>query len=253
MTSGKTSGKTTRERNLILNITRIFVITLVFTGTLGLSATTVAGSGIPSETASNSLKQKKAKPQKKNNAKPGDTNVLDELNPFAPDIEQKLERLDNLYRKETEKEPWLEGINPLLRGSSGGCYRSACALYAYVRRSDQKLYLYENGNPHSEWLVSTGAPGHETPDFDRHPNGRIYDAYSSSTYPGGNYQGLGNMPYAVFIEGGFAIHGTTKGNFKFLGRRASHGCVRLHPDNAQIFNRLVRQYGVSNVWIQVGP
>jgi lipoprotein-anchoring transpeptidase ErfK/SrfK len=59
------------------------------------------------------------------------------------------------------------------------------------------------------------------------------------------------MPYAVFIEGGFAIHGTMRSNWKYLGQRASHGCVRLHPDNAFIVNRLVRQYGVENTWIQV--
>lgn len=59
------------------------------------------------------------------------------------------------------------------------------------------------------------------------------------------------MPYAVFIEGGFAIHGTTVGNFKYLGTRASHGCIRLHPDNGRIFNHLVRQYGIRDTWVTV--
>ena len=180
------------------------------------------------------------------------TNAIEELNPFAPDIEEQLEKLDQQYREATNKSPWLDGIAPLARRSSGNCYRSSCAVYAYVRRSDQKMYLYVNGNPYAEYLVSTGAPGHDTPNFDRHPNGRVYDKYSSSTFPGGNYAGLGNMPYAVFIQGGFAVHGTPKGNWKNLGRKASHGCVRVHPDNAFTFNRLVRQYGVDNVWITIG-
>lgn len=180
------------------------------------------------------------------------TNAIEELNPFAPDIEQQLEKLDKEYRRTTNKSPWLDGINPLARSATGGCYRSSCAVYAYVRRSDQKMYLYVNGNPYAEYLVSTGAPGHDTPNFDRHPNGRVYDKYSSSTFPGGNYAGLGNMPYAVFIQGGFAVHGTPKGNWSKLGRKASHGCVRIHPDNAFTFNRLVRQYGVDNVWITIG-
>lgn len=177
-----------------------------------------------------------------------ETNALDELDPFSPDIDKQLEELDQEYSRTTNKSPWLS-VPFSARGST--CYRSSCTVYAYVRRSDQKMYLYVNGNPYGEYLVSTGAPGHETPNFDRHPNGRIYDQYSSSKFPGGNYQGLGNMPYAVFIEGGFALHGTTKGNFKLLGRKASHGCVRLHPDNAFIFNRLVRQHGIANTWIRV--
>lgn len=176
-------------------------------------------------------------------------NVLDELNPFAPDIEAQLEALDRQYQRETDKSPWLETSPLARRGNS--CYRSSCKVYIRVRKSDQRLYLYVNGNPQGEFIVSTGAPRTETPNFDRHPNGRIYDKYSSRTYPGGDYMGLGNMPYAVFIEGGFAIHGTTKGNFKYLGRKASHGCIRMHPDDAFIINRLVREHGIYNTWIQV--
>ena len=180
-----------------------------------------------------------------------DSNVLDELDPFAPDIKDQLEKLDREYYRATKTAPWIENATPLTSALATGCYRGSCAVYVHVRKSDQRLDLFVDGNRQAEWAVSTGAVGHETPNFDRHPNGRIYDQYTSTTFPGGNFQGLGNMPYAVFIEGGFAIHGTSKGNWKFLGRRASHGCVRVHPDNGLIFNRLVRKYGVSNVWIQI--
>lgn len=195
-----------------------------------------------------------AKP--KANGKPSKVvmkNVMDELNPFSPDIDKQLEAFDKDYESKMLQNPWVEKDMEFPSASmlATGCYRSACAVYAYVRRSDQRLYLYINGNPYAEWPVSTGIPGMDTPDFDRHPNGRIYDMYSSTTFPGGNYQGLGNMPYAVFIEGGFAIHGTGKGNWRRLGQRASHGCIRVHPDNAFTFNRLVRQYGVKNVWVTV--
>lgn len=179
-------------------------------------------------------------------------NVLDELNPFAPDIEQQLERLDREYKNETDKSPWVEGTGPNAQMAPGNtCYRSSCKVYIRVRKSEQRMYLYVDGNPYGEYLVSSGAPGRETPNFDKHPNGRIYDKYSSRTYPGGDYQGLGNMPYAIFIHGGFALHGTTKGNFKYLGRKASHGCIRLHPDNAFIVNRLVREHGIYNTWIHI--
>lgn len=179
-------------------------------------------------------------------------NMMDELNPFDPNVEKQLEEFDHVYEKETKQSPMLLGEFGASALSLGGnCFRGQCALYALIHRSSQTMYLFENGNPIATWPVSTGIPGMDTPDFDRHPNGRIYDQYSSLTYPGGNYQGLGNMPYAVFIQGGFAIHGTGKGNWKRLGKKASHGCIRVHPDNAFVFNRLVRQYGVKNVWIQV--
>ena len=180
----------------------------------------------------------------------GETNAIEELDPFAPDIEEKLLEYDEIYEAETGMSPYLDIPFDLFAGS-GGCYRESCAVYAFVSKAEQRLYLYVNGRLEDTWLVSTGVSGRSTPDFDRHPNGRIYEAYTSSSYPGGNYQGLGNMPYAVFIKGGFAIHGTPKSNWPKLGQRASHGCIRLHPNNGKRFNRLVRGAGIKNTWITV--
>lgn len=177
------------------------------------------------------------------------TNLMDDLNPFDPNIEQTLEAFDRMYEDANGVSPFIENlIRPF---SAQGCYRESCPVWVQVVRSQQKLFLHLNGVHKATWAVSTGAPGHGTPNFDTHPNGRIYDKYSSSKYPGGDYQGLGNMPYVVFISGGFAIHGTSQGNWKKLGTRASHGCVRIHPDHAYYFNRLVRQQGIRNVWITV--
>lgn len=177
---------------------------------------------------------------------------LDELDPFSPNIEEQLNALDSKYEQSTGVSSHL--VDDLLDTGFGdrGCVREACAVWAQVVKSRQQLYLYQNGQLIATWPVSTGLePGHGTPNFDTHPNGRIYDAYTSGKYPGGDYNGLGNMPYAVFIKGGFAIHGTGRGNWRKLGRKASHGCVRVHPDNALIFNRMVRENGIKNVWITV--
>jgi lipoprotein-anchoring transpeptidase ErfK/SrfK len=57
------------------------------------------------------------------------------------------------------------------------------------------------------------------------------------------------MPHSVFFLGGYAIHGTYY--VKSLGRPASHGCVRLHPDNAAALFDLVRSAGMSNTQIIV--
>jgi lipoprotein-anchoring transpeptidase ErfK/SrfK len=120
-----------------------------------------------------------------------------------------------------------------------------------VVRSKQKMYLYINERLEKVYLVSTGMPGFTTPNFDNHPDGRIYRRFVSTTFPGGDYKGLGNMPYAVFLYSGFAIHGAVPSAFKKLGHTASHGCIRLYPDNALYFNELVQRFGVRNVWITV--
>jgi lipoprotein-anchoring transpeptidase ErfK/SrfK len=174
--------------------------------------------------------------------------VVAELNPFDPDINSILESMDKQYFEQTGENPFdsLTKIN-----ISSNCKRINCKVFALVRKSEQKLYLYVDQQLITTWLVSTGDADHETPLLSLHPNGRIYDKYSSSKYPGGDYNGLGNMPYAVFLYNGFAIHGTPKGNWKNLGKKASHGCIRSHPDHAMMFNRLVRQHGINNVWFQI--
>ena len=159
--------------------------------------------------------------------------------------EDQLRLLDQEYEKSTGVAAHLPAL------SGNGCERSTCHIYALVNKSHQTLELYIDGVLTYTWATSTARKGYVTPDFDRHPDGRIYDHWMSQTFPGGDYKGLGNMPYAVFIQGGFAIHGVPQGEWRDLGKPASHGCVRIHPDNAFIFNRLVRSAGVQNTWITV--
>ena len=182
---------------------------------------------------------------------PNIPNMIEEINPQDPNIEEHLQELDRLYEEETGKPSHLideSFMNDIL---GKGCSRSSCKVWVQVVKSSQRLYLYLNGSLADSWAVSTGMSGYGTPNFDKHPDGRIYDAYSSDKYPGGDWNGLGNMPYAVFIAGGYALHGTPRGNWPKLGSPASHGCIRMLPDNAYRFNRLVRSNGVSNVWITV--
>ncbi|MGZ3770257.1 MAG: L,D-transpeptidase [Bdellovibrio sp.] len=175
-------------------------------------------------------------------------NLIDEIDPFNPKTEKVLEELDQNYFEETGLSPFIEN-QPFSIWSS--CYRKSCPVWVQIVKSTQSGYLFLNGTLVDSFKVSTGIFGRTTPNFDKHPDGRIYDAYSSTKFPGGSYKGLGNMPYAVFIQNGFALHGTTAGNWKKLGKRASHGCVRMHPDNAKTINRLVRQYGVEHTWITI--
>jgi hypothetical protein len=131
------------------------------------------------------------------------------------------------------------------------CRESECPLFAAINKSKQILYLFIDGELKDSFPVSTGMKKYTTPDLNVRPSGPLFTKYTSRKFPGGNYKGLGNMPYAVFVRGGYAIHGTTPGNFAKLGTVASHGCIRLHPDNARIFYELVKLFGLDHTWVSV--
>lgn len=135
--------------------------------------------------------------------------------------------------------------------SINNCREKDCLLFAEIIKSTQTLYLYLDTELMDSFPVSTGMGKYETRNMSVRPSGPMFIKYNSKKFPGGNYQGLGNMPYAVFIRGGYAIHGTTKGNFAKLGSRASHGCIRLHPVNAKIFYELVKRIGLHNTWVSI--
>jgi lipoprotein-anchoring transpeptidase ErfK/SrfK len=135
--------------------------------------------------------------------------------------------------------------------SSTNCEQLQCQVWAKVNIAKQQMYLYSNGNLVYTFQVTTGDAKHKTPLMNRYPSGPMFVKYTSKKFPGGNYMGLGNMPYVVFIKGGYAIHGTTEGNIKLLGKKVSHGCIRLHPDNAKLFYEMIQMVGMKNVWITV--
>ncbi len=57
------------------------------------------------------------------------------------------------------------------------------------------------------------------------------------------------MPYAIFYNQGYAIHGTSF--VSRLGSPASHGCVRIHPANAQILYKMLQEEGPENMKIVI--
>lgn len=57
------------------------------------------------------------------------------------------------------------------------------------------------------------------------------------------------MPYAIFYDGHYAIHGTLA--IHLLGRTASMGCTRLHPDNAKILFEMVKARGAKSLKVVV--
>lgn len=118
----------------------------------------------------------------------------------------------------------------------------AARVVATIDLSAQRMYVSVAGKPTYTWAVSTGRKGYRTPTGSYRPT-RMHRTYYSRKYDNAP------MPHSIFFRGGYAIHGTT--HVKNLGRPASHGCVRLHPTNAQTLFNLVRKYGPGNTSIRV--
>ena len=103
-----------------------------------------------------------------------------------------------------------------------------------VSKRNQTMSVFQDGELIERWPVSTARKGYYTPTGTFHPYFYHLMHYSKK------YDNA-PMPHSIFFSGGFAIHATPHtGN---LGRPASHGCVRLHPDNAStLYNMTKGEY-----------
>lgn len=116
----------------------------------------------------------------------------------------------------------------------------AGTITARVSIATQTMFVYVDDELMHEWPVSTARRGYKTPPGSYTPYW-LNKNHRSSIYDNAP------MPYAVFFLGGYAVHGTTER--KALGRRASHGCVRLLTENARTLYMLVEWYGKQNTKI----
>ena len=115
-------------------------------------------------------------------------------------------------------------------------------IVARIDLSDQAMTVYVDGKIAHRFKVSTGRGSYRT------PTGRWNAAWLSPRHRSRKYNNA-PMPWSVFFYNGYAVHGTTE--VKRLGRPASHGCVRLHPDNAKVFFALVKDAGLDNSLISI--
>ena len=112
-----------------------------------------------------------------------------------------------------------------------------------INKISQKMTVSVDGEREYVWPVSTGAPGYTTPSGTYHPF-RMEKEHFSEEWDDAP------MPHSIFFTGvGHAIHGSY--HVKSLGRRASHGCVRLAPDNAATLFALVQKAGMANTTVVV--
>lgn len=113
-----------------------------------------------------------------------------------------------------------------------------------VIKEHQRLYYYEGGMIRRMHVVSTAAPGYWTPtmkpgsyDSRRGAMGKVFGkqwSAWSSMYSC-------TMPFWLQItsSGSHGIHATSPPFYGYLGRPASHGCIRQHRADAEVLFGLV--------------
>jgi hypothetical protein len=130
-----------------------------------------------------------------------------------------------------------------------GCILPACAFlgaifvmpkaHATVRinidLSTQTMHVRSDEGDY-DWRISTARGGYRTPHGTYRPHALLRIHYSHKYH-------MSPMPYSIFFDGGYAIHGTYE--TRWLGHPASHGCIRLAPGNAARLFQMVKAEGAE--------
>lgn len=111
-----------------------------------------------------------------------------------------------------------------------------------IQLAQQTMNVTIDGADFATWPVSTARRGYRTPVGHYRP-------YSLESMHYSRLYDYTPMPYSIFFNGGYAIHGTSE--VRNLGRPVSHGCVRLSPDNARALFELVQSHGRQDTTIEV--
>jgi hypothetical protein len=105
------------------------------------------------------------------------------------------------------------------------------AKWVHVNLAEQNFVAYEGDTPVYTSLISTGVPGHDT------PNGlhRVYRKYVTKTMRGpddeaGRYR-VEEIPWVMYYHGNYALHGAYWHDQ--FGEVRSHGCTNIAPDDAK--------------------
>jgi lipoprotein-anchoring transpeptidase ErfK/SrfK len=129
-----------------------------------------------------------------------------------------------------------------LTGRPAMAHAADPAVKIVIDVSTQSMAVEVNGWPWARWAVSTAREGYHTPRGTFRPT-MLMKVYYSKKYDNSP------MPNSIFFHYGFAIHGTYYQ--RYLGRPASHGCVRLAPDHAAQLYSLVQKYGFKSTRISI--
>lgn len=116
------------------------------------------------------------------------------------------------------------------------------AVVAEVALSSQTMTLFHDGALVGRWAVSTARAGKVT------PVGAFRAQWLSRDHRSTLYDGA-PMPFSVFFNGDYAVHGTYQTGR--LGQPASAGCVRLSPEHARILFELARREGLEKTVVVI--
>ena len=119
--------------------------------------------------------------------------------------------------------------------------RASAGVTISINKASQTMSVLVDGVEEYSWKVSTGTGG--GPRAGTYKPQRLEKKWFSRKY------GMSPMPSSIFFHEGFAIHGTAY--VSRLGHRASHGCVRLHPQNAATLFDLVKGQGMDATTIVI--
>jgi hypothetical protein len=112
-----------------------------------------------------------------------------------------------------------------------------------VDKSTQRMTVSVDGVPRWIWPISTGIRAYNTPSG-KHQAFRMERDHFSKEWDDAP------MPHSIFFtKRGHAIHGYL--NTSRIGQPASHGCVRLEPENAAKLFALVESEGVLNTTVVI--
>jgi lipoprotein-anchoring transpeptidase ErfK/SrfK len=137
---------------------------------------------------------------------------------------------------------WI-GILAVLFAFGDAAFSQALAsVQVRISLARQSMNVNVDGARYATWAISTGRQGYGTPAGTFRPQS-MHKVHYSRRY------NMTPMPHSIFFYHGFAIHGTSE--VRNLGRPASHGCIRLSPQNARTLYGLVGRYGMKNTSITI--
>jgi hypothetical protein len=120
---------------------------------------------------------------------------------------------------------------------------AAAAILVNIDKDTQSMTVTVDGAPRYIWPVSTGRAGYDTPNGTFRPNRMDADHLSQEW-------DNAPMPHTIFFDlHGHAIHGFN--DTRRIGSPASHGCVRLAPQNAATLYALVEAQGMKDTTVVV--
>jgi hypothetical protein len=145
--------------------------------------------------------------------------------------------------------PWNDKANVCGEKSEGSATQAASketnpaasTVLINIDKTSQRMTVFLDGEERYDWPVSTGRAGYSTPSGTFTPTSMNEIWYSKQW-------DNSPMPHSIFfMKDGHAIHGSHE--VKNLGKPASHGCVRISPQNAATLYALVARNGLKNTQV----